>query len=189
MQKEQGKNQTEQPKRGKSKGKPMVWIALSVTVLAVAALFFLILFRNLFGGRDLLVTWLVSQDPAYQTVADRENRAALREEELEKRESELEEKEAAAAKREAELEKKLSRANSMASRLAAVSESHREQMQWLGDIYSAMEPEQAARAIETLPDVGDIALVLYYMDEKSIVEVMNCMDAKLAGEVTKYMLE
>ena len=182
-------------KQGKKKKKKMVVVIVPILVAAVIVMAVMIVTKNLFGGRDTVLSMLSSMDPDYETAQERELSLNALEEELSSREESLAKNEAALAEDLAELEEKSAAIHqeetnsSFELYIAGLSEERISQLKQLGTIYSNMEAEQAASALSEIGSEMDMAVVIYYMEPESSAEVLNCMDSELAAQVTESLLK
>ncbi len=182
---------------GKETGKKKVYIAIVVILLVstAVAMAVLIVTKNSFGGRDVILDFLTSMDPAYETVQEQQLILEAVEQELSSREEKVVKKEAALAEQEAELEEKAAALeqeevlSSFNLYISSLPEERIAQFVQLGTIYSNMEPEQAVEAISGIGSVLDMAVVIYYMKPENSAEVFNYMDSELAAQITESLLK
>ena len=182
-------------KNGGSKKKAGIAVIIVLLVATAIALSVMIVTKNLFGGRDVIVDFLTSMDASYETLQERnaalkEYEAALvsREESVVKKENDLAEEEAALEEKAADLQREKVN-SSFELYIASLSEERIVQFQQLGTIYSNMEAEQAAAALSKVGSPIDMAIVIYYMKPEFSAGVLNCMDTKLAAQITESLLK
>ena len=186
---------TAAPKENKSKKKAGVAIVVLLLVATIIALAVMVVTKNLFGGRDSIITFLTSMDPAYETLQQKQA-------ELQAFEADLTAREEAAAGKEASLADKQTKLDEQAAALeqekvigsfelyvASLSSERIAQFQQLGTIYSNMEPEQAAAALSELGSAMDMAIVIYYMKPDSSAAVLDSTDPELAAQITESLLK
>lgn len=177
-----------------NKTKISIAIIIVLLVATVAAMAAMMVTKNLFGGRDSMLDFLTSMDPFYETVQEREATLEELKYELTSREEAVVKKEATLAQEEAKLEDKAEALqhklvnSSFELYVAGLSEERIIQLEQLGTIYSGMEPEQAAVALPELGSTLDMAVVIYFMEPQSSAEVLNCIDAEFAAQITESLL-
>ena len=185
----------EKTKDKAGKKKPYIAIIVILLLSTAVTMAVLIVTKNLLGGRDIIIDYLTSLDPAYVTLQEQEAVFEMMEEELTSREESVLKKEAALTEEEAQLEEKeealeLQKVNSSFELyIASLSDERIAQYEQLGTIYSNMESEQAVAAISEIGNVLDMAVVIYYMQPESSAAVFNYMDADLAAQITESLLE
>ena len=132
---------------------------------------------------------LIALDWDYKSLAEKQAELELREatvlskeEELEKKEQKLKDKEAAAS---------VSTGGSLSNfenLITGLTEERKTQIQQISAIYTGMEPKKAADAVAKLSSLEDMALVVYFMKEKSAAEVMAALTTDTAARITAFML-
>ncbi len=183
------------PKEKKSKKKAGVAIIVLLLVATIIALGVMVVTKNLFGGRDMIVKFLISMDPAYETLQQKDAELMALEAALAAREEDVAGREAAVAQEQAELEEQAAALqqqevlSSFELYIADLSEERLAQFQQLGTIYSNMEPEQAAEALSKVESTMDMAIVIYYMKPDSSAAVLNSLSPQLAAHITESLLK
>ena len=178
-----------------NKKKAYIFVIVILLVSTAAAMGVMIVTKNLFNGREIIINYLTAMEPDYETLQEREAVLELLEEELSDREESVLKKESALAEELAQLEEEEEALqlqevnNSFELYIASLSEERIAQYEQLGTIYSNMEPEQAVAAISAIGSVLDMAVVIYYMESTSSAAVFNYMDAELAAQITESLLE
>lgn len=178
-------------KPGKKKGKILVFAVLALLLVAAVTLLVLAAVKNLFGGRDMMISFLTSMDSAYESLEVRELVLADKEFELSEKEEKLNAKEESLSEQTAELQsaQEAGKGGSFENYIGDLSEERVAQLRQLAEVYSNMDAALAAAAISNLDGTDSMALVLYYMEAPYSAEVMNCLDAVLAARITEEMLE
>ena len=182
-------------KKKGNKKKASIAIIIILLLVTAIALSVMIVTKNLFGGRDIIIDFLTSMDPAYETLQDKEAVLTMLEEELASKEESLAKKEASLTEEEtalAEKEDALQEEEVIGSfelYIASLSEERIAQFEQLGDIYSNMEAEQAAAALSEIGSTVDMAIVIYYMKPEFSAGILNSMDPALAAEITESLLK
>ncbi len=182
-------------KKGGSKKKAFIAIIIVLLVATAIALSVMVVTKNLLGGRDVIISFLTSMDSSYETLEDRDAALKAYEAELVSKEESVAKKESALAEKETELGKKAEALerdkinSSFELYIASLSEERITQFKQLGTIYSNMEAEPAAAALSQVGDPIDMAIVIYYMKPEFSAGVLNCMDAKLAAQITESLLK
>lgn len=188
-----GKKNTASKPEKKSKGTAIVLIFLFLLLAAGGTVAYFSVANNLFGGRDYVIeqlnSVLIALDWDYKSLAEKQAELELREaavlgkeEELEKKEQKLKDKEAAAS---------VSTGGSLSNfenLITGLTEERKTQIQQISAIYTGMEPKKAADAVAKLSSLEDMALVVYFMKEKSAAEVMAALTTDTAARITAFML-
>ena len=186
------KNTAPKPKK-KSKGTAIVLVILFLFLAAGGTAAYFSVANNLFGGRDYVIeqlnSALIALDWNYKSLAEKQVELELREtavlskeEELAKKEQKLKDKEAAAS---------VTTGGSLSnfeSLIAGLTEERKTQIQQISAIYTGMEPKKAAEAVAKLSSLEDMALVVYFMKEKSAAELMAALTTDTAARITAFML-
>lgn len=186
------KNIVSKPEK-KSKGTAIFLIFLFLVLAAGGTVAYFSVANNLFGGRDYVIeqlnSVLIALDWEYKSLAEKQVELELREAtvlskegELEKKEQKLKEKEAAAS---------VSTGGTLSNfenLITGLTEERKTQIQQISAIYTGMEPQKAADAVAKLSSLEDMALVLYFMKQKSAAEVMAAMTTDTAARITAFML-
>lgn len=182
---------TPKAKFGKKKGKVVVFAVLGLLLAAAVTALILATVKNLFGGRDIFISFLTSMDPAYESLEAREQALGDKELELSEKEEKLNSKEETLAEQTAQLKsaQETGQGSSFGNYIGGLSDERIAQLRQLADVYSNMDAALAAETISNLNDTASMALVLYYMEAPNSAEVMNCLDAALAARITEEMLE
>ena len=176
----------------KSASITIIVVLLVVTIIAMGVM---IVTKNLFGGRDEILNYLTSLDPAYETLQERESGLIALEEDLMSREESVIKKETVLATEEAELEKKAEASQQEAVNssfelyVASLSEERIAQIEQLSTIYSNMEVEQAAATLSKIESPVEMAIVIYYMAPEFSAGILNLMDVKLTAQITESLLK
>jgi flagellar motility protein MotE (MotC chaperone) len=138
--------------KGKKKGKAVAFIILGLLLAAAIAIVVLAAVKNLFGGRDMIISFITSLDPAYESLETREQALDEKELELSEKEEELASKEASLAEQAAELKsaQEAGENSSFEVIIAGLSEERVSQLKQLAEIYSGMDATLAAEAISEL---------------------------------------
>lgn len=186
------KNTGSKPEK-KSKGTATILIILFLLLAAGGTAAYFSVANNLFGGRDYVIeqlnSALIALDWDYKSLVEkqaelelREAKVLSREAELEKKEQKLKDKEAAAS---------VSTGGSLSNfenLITGLTEERKTQIQQISAIYTGMEPKKAAEAVAKLSSLEDMALVVYFMKEKSAAEVMAALTTDTAARITAFML-
>lgn len=182
--------------KGKNKKIKASFAVIAILLIAtVAALAVMIVTKNLFGGRDVILDFLTSKDPSYVTLQEWKNSLEALQEELTSREESLIKKEAVLVEEKAELEAKAEAIkneeiiSSFELYVESLSDERISQFVQLGTIYSNMDTKQAAAAISEIGSEIDMAIVIYYMKPEYSAGVLDCMDPELAAQITESLLK
>lgn len=187
-----GKKNTVSKPEKKSKGMVGLLVFLFLLLAAGTVAYFSVA-NNLFGGRDYVIeqlnSALIALDWNYKSLAEKQAELELREaavlskeEELEKKEQKLKEKQAAAS---------VTTGGSLSNfenLIASLTEERKTQIQQISAIYTGMDSKKAADAVAKLSSLEDMALVLYFMKEKSAAAVMADLTTDTAARITAFML-
>ncbi len=186
------KNMEPKPKK-KSKGIAILLIILFLLLAAAGTVGYFSVANNLFGGRDYVVAQLnsalIALDRDHKSLAARQTELELREttvsskeEELEKKEQKLKDKEATTS---------VTAGGSLSnfeSLITGLTEERKTQIKQISAIYTGMDAKKAADAVAKLSSLEDMALVVYFMKEKSAAEVMAALTTDTAARITAFML-
>ncbi len=175
---------TDVKKEKKPKGK-MIFIIIAILIIAFAGVSY---YFNLFGVKDQVVYFFITQDTQYQKAVEEQNTQKSL---YEKKQQELDAQLAQIDKKKTELdtrEQKIVGEEKIAAATTGGNENQTANLEKLTEMYNAMAPESAATILNQITNNDWVATILSNMEPKKASKVLEKMEPVKAADITRIMV-